>query len=226
MSVYTVTAVNNSLTFWKFFVYQPPIGGDLTLAWFASPILIPNRGGTTLFNWQTNYQFVWSQTGIVEPGKVIKASGEKNCDPDGANTTTFTFQGGTPVLSDPVPGGDKGTLSIFNGPTIPPHTFAEGIGMSGSATFVLNAGPNLSHTLSIPKPAYYIAAIIEVEQGEVMDVTTITKTAEIPFPTGPGVFNVTATLQADNTWSFIPPFVGEGPQVGQVAKGAKVKQQA
>ena len=220
MAFYTVLAVNNSETAWKFFVYQPPVAGDLTLAWLASPS-IPNGGGFTTFYWQTNYQFVWSATGIVEAGKIVTAGGEKNCDPQGSNTTTFAVQDGTPVLSDPVSGGSEGTLYIFDGSTTPINTYAVGIGMSGSPTYVENAEPSLEHSLT-PKPAYYIAAIEEVEQGKIMDTTTITKIAEINFPEN--VYNMTATFEADDTWSITQPSVGQGAKVPQVAKGAKVAQ--
>ena len=71
--------------------------------------------------------------------------------------------------------------------------------MSGDGTFVVNAKSNLHHTFT-PTPIHYIVASDEVEKGEVMDKTTITQTAEIQFPTG--VYSMTATLQADNTWSI------------------------
>ena len=226
MPTYSVQVFNNSKTTWKFFVYQPPpvSYSNLTLAWLASRVQIPS-GHTTQFVWQKSYQFVWSATQTVEPGVIIQARGQVYCDPQGANTTWFEFQNGTPALSDPVSGGAKGTLYINDAPNIPPHLYAVGIGMSLSPTFVESAEPNLPHML-IPLPDYYIAAIDEVEQGEVMDVKTITKTAEIPqFPTG--VYNMTATFQADDTWSFTPFSVGQEakvPQVDQVAKGAKVTQ--
>ena len=96
--------------------------------------------------------------------------------------------------------------------------------MSGSATFVANAEPTITYMFSSTQ-GYYIAAINEVEQGEVMDKTSITKAAELQFPTG--VCNMTATLKADNTWSITPSTVGQGAkdsQVDQVAKDAKVAQ--
>ena len=234
MTKYSVQVVNNSETAWKFFVYQSPPSdvSDLTLAWFASPFRIPS-GGDTQFDWDINYQFMWSATGIVKPGITFTASGQKDCDPQDANTTTFTFQDDTPDLSEPVPGGDKGNLYIHDGHNVPSKTFAVGVGMSGSGTFVVNAGPNLGHTLT-PTPAYYIAAIDEVKVGEIMDIKTITQTAEIKFPSG--VTTMVATLQSDNTWSITQamgevsqvPQVAQVPQVNQAAKGAKaqVKQQA
>ena len=223
MTTHTVKVVNNANTAWKFYVYQSPPAdnSDLTLAWFTSPFKIPSGGGTTEFSWQDNHQFVWSSTGIVAPGITFKASGIKECDLQDANTTTFTFQDDTPDLSDPVFGGDAGTLYINAGGEIPANTFAVGVGMSGSGTFVANTGPNLRHIFT-PKPAYYIAAINEVEQGEVMDIKTITQTAEIKFPIN--VFKMTATLQENNAWSITQSPLGldaKVPQVDQVAKGTK-----
>ena len=214
--------VNNNKTAWKFFVYQRVYTSDLTVAWLASSIQIPS-GYTTQFIWQSNYQFVWGTTGIVEPGTIFRASGQVNCDPQGANTTTFAIQDGTPAFSEPVSGSNKGTLTINEDPNILPNTYAVGIGMAQSATFVVNAEPNLTHMIT-PLPGYYIAAIDEVEQGEVMDTKTITKNAEIQFPTG--VYNMTATFQADDTWSITPSSVGQEakvPQVDQVAKVPQVK---
>ena len=213
MSVYTVTAVNNSTTPWTFFIYQPPISGNLTLAWLASQHPIPSGGGITQFPWQTNYQFVWAATGFIQPGKVVKPAAKKDCDPQDANTTTFTFQGPIPVFSEPVPGATKGTLCIFDGSNIPPDTYAVGVGLSGNATYVENAGPGFRHALT-PPTTYYIAAISVVEQGQVLDIRTITQSAKIPF--SPGVYSITATLQADNLWTFT-----SGPP--RVVKGAKVK---
>ena len=204
MTTYSVTVVNNSRSAWKFFLYQTPPGHDLdlvSLAWLALPFKVPNGGASTRFYWQTNYQFVWSTTAIVKPGKIIKASGLKSCDPQGANTTTFTLQGSTPVFSDPVSGGNKGTLYINDDAAIPSQTYAVGIGMSDNPTFVVNAEPNMTHPLTpTPVNSVYIAAIDEVEQGEVIDLTTLNKTAQIEFPTG--VYNMTATFQAYNMWTF------------------------
>ena len=212
--------VNDANSAWQFYVYQPPPTetSDLTLAWLTSPFKIPNGGTTYNFSWQISYQFMWAYPGPVEPGITFKAIGQNECDPQGANTTTFTFQDNTPDLSDPVPGGNKGTLYIFDGSEIPINTFAVGIGMSGSGTFCVNAEPNLKHEFN-PEPTYYVAAINEVEKGEVMDIKTITMTAEIKFPIN--VYKMTATLQASNTWSITQtPF--EVPQVDQDAEGAKV----
>ena len=227
MTTYTVKAVNGSKTAWTFFLYQVQPGSGLTLAWFVTPIKIPIQDAF-VFNWQTNYQFIWSHTGPVRPRIIVKAGGQTNCDPEGANTTRFTYHQNFPQFSHPVPGGAKGTLTIRDAEDVPKSTFAVGIGMSGIPTNVETAEPKSTHTFTSP-PVYYIAAIDEVMQGEVMDIKTITKTAEIKFPTG--VHNMTAILNAENKWIFTPTSVGQGaqvPQVGQVtkAKVAQVKEQA
>ena len=206
MPSYTVKVVNNSESTWKFFVYQPPPAGhisELTLAWIASPYRVVPED-KTFFKWETNYQLVWSPTGELLPGVTFIANGQKDCDPNGANESTFTFQNDTPTLSDAVSGGVKGTLYIHSGPGIPSNTFAVGIGMSGKGTFVVNARPNVTEVFT-PTLAYYIAAINEVQEGEVMDVTTISQSAEIKFPTN--VHTLTATLNPNNTWSITQQLV-------------------
>ena len=219
MATYSVQVINNSKTAWKFFLYQPcDYPSFQTLAWLASAIQI-RSGYTTVFIWQSNYQFVWGATGIVKTGTIFIAGGEINCDPQAKNATTFTIQDGTPVFSDPV-SGRKNTLAITDGPKVPFETYAVGIGMSGSGTVITQAEPTITHMFT-PTTGYYIAAIEEVEQGEVMDIKTITKNAEIHFPTG--VYNMTATFQADDTWIITPSSVEQGtkvPQVDQVGKGA------
>ena len=98
MTTYTVKAANGSKTAWKFFL-QPV--SELTLAWLVTPFKVP-IGDTFVFNWRTNYQFMWSATGLVMPGIIVKVGGQKNCDPEGANTTRFTFRFDVPEFSDPV----------------------------------------------------------------------------------------------------------------------------
>ena len=199
---YNVTVKNNANAPWKFYVFQSPpaITNDLTLAWFASPFHIA-PGDMTTFSWNTNYQFVWSATGEVKPGITFKATGSKEGDPQVKNQTKFTFVNDTPDLSDPTTGGPQGSLTIHDGDTVPPKTFAVGVGMSGNGTYVVNAGPNLVHQFT-PTPAYYVAAIEEVEEGQVMDIKTITETGDLKFP--PNVYSLTATLKADNTWDVQP----------------------
>ena len=201
-TTYTVTVINDSADAWKFYVFQQPpsIANNLSLAWFASPYKIAPKDQIQ-FQWNIQYSFVWSDTGIVKPGVKFTATGLKDCDPQNKNLTTFDFINDTPQLSDPTSGGIAGSLLIKDGPSVSSDTFAVGVGMSGKGTYVVNAGPNLKHKFTAD-PLYFVVAADEVVEGQVMDITTITQSGSLIFP--PNVLDLTATLLADNTWKITP----------------------
>jgi len=195
---YSLKLINESTQPWIFFVFQklpeetPKI---FSLAWFASPyLLVP--GTDITFEWQINYNFVWTQTGVLIPGVVFHASATKDCDPAGANTTNFSLNPG-PNLSNPYKAPPAGSLVINDAADVPGEQFAVGIGMSGMGTFAVQAGPNLKHMFT-PKPTYWVAAGADQKIGTVLDIATITKTAEAKFPTN--VYALKATLGEDNLW--------------------------
>lgn len=201
-TIYSVCVVNHGNRAWKFLVYQKPpsITENLSLAWIASPYHIA-VGDSITFKWDIQYSFVWAATGVVKPGVTFIATGLKDCDPNSKNITNFTFLHDTPQLSDPTDGGEPGSLTIKDGSTVPVKTFAVGVGMSGKGTYVVNAGPNLTHVFT-PELKYYVLAADEVTEGEVMDITTITGSGDLVYP--PNVYNLTATLREDNTWDIAP----------------------
>jgi hypothetical protein len=74
-------------------------------------------------------------------------------------------------------------------------------GGAGSGTFAVQAQPNSLLTFT-PHPAYWVTAGT-FEHGEVLDIGSILgDSAEIQFP--PGVYNMTAILNLDNTWTVQP----------------------
>ncbi len=198
---YSLTMVNRSGGNWTFYVYQKlpqPQPNIFSLAWFASPFVIVD-GSLIKFEWEINYNFVWSATGSVRPGVQFEASGVEDCDPNGNNTTEFSVNPG-PHLTTPVRGQPSGSLVIKDAPIVPNQTYSVGIGMSGQGTYVVQAGANLSHIFS-PTPTYWIAAGQNVKVGQVLNIDTITQTAEVKFPVNE--FRKVATLHEDNTWSLI-----------------------
>ena len=199
---YSVKVVNNGAAPWKFYVYQQPptIANNLSLAWFAAPYHIAS-GDSITFSWNIQYSFVWSATGIIKAGVKFKATGLKDCDPTGKNLTKFSFNNDTPQLSDPTSEGTAGSLTIKDDKSVPSNKFAVGVGMSGKGTYVVNAGPNLTHQFT-PEPKYYVVAADEVVEGEVMDITTVTGPGSLVFP--PNVYDLNATLKSDNTWDINP----------------------
>jgi hypothetical protein len=195
---YLLTLKNQSAQPWTFYVYQrmPGQSNDVfSLAWFASPFVI-TPGNRISFEWQIDYNFVWGTTGTVIPGITFNAGGEIITSPDGSNTTTFSTKPG-PNLSSAVKAPPAGSLVIKDADDVPNSTYSVGIGMSGTGTFVVQAGPNLTHQFT-PTPSYWIAAGSEVKVGTVLNIQTVTRTTEVKFPVS--VYSQTRTLNESNIW--------------------------
>jgi rhizosphere induced protein len=203
---YRLKVINNSSNYADFCVYQqdPDLGvPDVqSLAWFAKP-LFPTTVAT--FTWTIDYSFVWSETGELKPGVLFEASQVWPADPSNPADSqvlfsyldeAYSFEHGVAV---PTP--KPGSLYIREQPTIPLKQASVGVGMAGSGTFAVQAQPNSLLTFT-PHPAYWVTAGT-FEQGEVLDIGSILgDSAEIQFP--PGVYNMTAILNLDNTWTVKP----------------------
>ena len=181
---------NESNTAWSFVVYQKPPVGAKSLAWFASPFHI-GVGSEITFSWNVNYQFVW------KPGINFNALELKDCDIFNNNMTYFTIKYDGPGLSDAVFGADEGSLKIVDGHNVPLNKYSVGVAMSQNGLFAVNSGPNVTHVFT-PHPSYWVAAMIDVKKGDVLDIKTITRNTEVHFPFG--AISMTATFKADNTW--------------------------
>ncbi|SCB39917.1 protein rhiA [Rhizobium hainanense] len=199
---YSLLLKNQSAQPWTFYVYQKmpqQVADVFSLAWFCSPYQI-RVGNQIKFTWEIDYNFVWSDTGQLIPGVEFLASGVQDGSPSGANTTTFSLDGG-PGFSNPVRGDPAGSLVIKDAANVPNSRFSVGIGMSGTGTYVVQAGTNLTHTFT-PTPSYWIAAGTNVSIGTVLSIDTITQTNEAKFPSA--VYNLVGTLQEDNSWTVNP----------------------
>jgi len=202
---YRLKVINDSSNYADFCVYQqdPKLGVPKvqSLAWFAKP-LFPTTVAN--FTWTIDYSFVWSETGELKPGVLFEASQVWPADPGDPLDSqvlftyldqAYTFEEGEAVLTPQL-----GSLYVREQPAIPLKQASVGIGMAGSGTFAVQAQPNTLLTFT-PHPAYWITAGT-YQQGEVLDIGAITEAAEIQFP--PGVFNMTAILKLDNTWTVQP----------------------
>ncbi len=199
-TLYSLEMRNQSTENLIFFVYQKlphPTESIFSLAWLVSPYVIV-VDNSIFFEWQITYEFAWSDTGSLMPGTIFRINGSKPADPNGANQTTFSFDPG-PHLSDPVIGGSSDSLSIISASDVPSNEFSVGIGMSGIATFAMQAEPKLTYMIA-PEQTYWVAAATQMKVGTALDTQTIFPTAEAPF--GPGVNNLIATLEPDQTWTI------------------------
>ena len=198
---YHLKIVNESNNPWTFYVYQkaPDIISDevFSLAWFASPYKV-RVGNYVEFTWAIKYQFVWSATGEVRPEVVFRTGGSKDCKPSGKNHTKFEA-GQAPGLSEPFQAPQEGSLYIENEDNVPVKKFAVGIGMSGNGTFVRQAQPNLTFNFT-PTPTYWVAAGEEEQVGTILNIKTVTRTAQVIFPRNE--YSMVATLGSDNKWEI------------------------
>lgn len=195
---YLLTLKNKSAAAWTFYVYQKapqPASNIFSLAWFASPFVIM-PGNQITFEWEITYNFVWGANGQVIPGVTFNASGDISADPAGANTTTFSALPG-PNLSGAVKAPPSGSLVIKDADDVPNNTFSVGIGMSGTGTYVVQAGTSLTHQFT-PTPSYWVAAGTDVRVGTVLNIQTVTNNAEVKYPVN--VFDKTLTLNESNIW--------------------------
>lgn len=194
---YSITLVNNSTQSGTFMVFQKDPGAYpnvMSLAWMAKNA----HPATQLsFDWTQDYNFVWDETGMLVPGVTVEASQVLPADPTGSNSIKLIHDGFGFSFEDPGTESQPGSLLIQEDATIPPNTAAVGIGMSGAATFMVQAQPNMNVVFT-PHPEYWVA-FGNFEQGEVLDVEEMTNAMQINFP--PNTYHAKATLNADNTWT-------------------------
>jgi len=199
---YSLNLINQSAQAWTFYVYQKmpsQVADVFSLAWFCSPYKI-RVGDHIRFTWEIEYNFVWSDTGELIPGVTFDAGGPKDCSPSGKNTTEFSLTPG-PGLSEPVKGPPDGSLIINDAADVPNNKFSVGIGMSGTGSYAVQAGTNLQHVFT-PTPSYWVAAGTNTRIGTVLNINTITQTAEAKFKSA--VFALDCVLGGDNTWDISP----------------------
>jgi hypothetical protein len=208
-TTYTLTVQNESINVFDMCVYQvdPNIGNPnvMSLAWFTQESYPTTK---TVFSWQIDYSFVWSQTGVLVPGVTFNASQSWPADPSVVGVSTSKTAGNQIGFSKPskaytftstaTPKAQIGTLYVAEDKTLPLQQASVGIGMGGSGTFAVQAQPNLPLTFT-PHPVYYLTAG-QYSKGEVLDIGAVTNPVPIEF--GPGVFDMTATLNKDNTWTL------------------------
>lgn len=198
---YSMTLINNSNQDWVFYVYQKApaqVADVFSLVWFCSPYQIRKGGDKIKFQWEIDYNFTWSDTGVLQPGIYYTASGDKDCSPSGDNTTEFALDPG-PGLTEPIKGQPTGSLVINDASSVPANKFSVGIGMSNAGSYAVQAGPNLTHTFT-PTPSYWIAAGRNQKLGQVLSIDTITQTAEAKF--GTAVFDLNCNLNGANVWEI------------------------
>lgn len=197
MTQYSLTCVNNSNLIGSFAVFQkaPPVtmpGNIFSLAWFARPA---HPGSSVTFTWSVDYCFVWSETGVLQPGINFSASQIVSADPERDNLVQLTVdQYGASYFNDPNVAGASGSLTIQQLSGVVPNRTSVGVGMSGAGTFVVQAAPNMTAVFT-PHPNYWVL-FGNYQTGDVMDIEDLTGAQEVTY--GGSLTTRTATLGLNN----------------------------
>lgn len=197
MTSYSLTCVNNSQISGSFAVFQkaPPMttpGNVFSLAWFTRPTA---PGSRVTFTWGLDYSFVWSETGLLQPGINFSATQVISADPNGQNLVQLTQDSaGATTFINPGVNGALGSLTIQQLSNVAPGRTSVGVGMAGSGTFAVQAAPNMTAVFT-PHPNYWVI-FGNYETGDVIDIEDVTGAVEVTY--GGALTSRTAALGLDN----------------------------
>ena len=116
MASYSVTCANNSSSPGRFVVFQkaPPDPDVFSLASFAKAA---HPGTQVTFHWTTDYCFVWSETGVINPGISFNAWQVVPADPVSRNFIQLTEDAyAATYFTSPTDAGPQGALTIDTRP--------------------------------------------------------------------------------------------------------------
>ncbi|MBK5957257.1 hypothetical protein CCR97_03410 [Rhodoplanes elegans] len=195
---YTLRFRNRSESQHDFLCYQQGIDVNLpnvyTLAWFAKPVA---NDAFVDFTWTIDYNFVWSEQGMLVPGVKFQAGQVVPAGLRESNRVEFTRIDGAFQFASQSSTGAAGSLTINGADGVPKRAAKFGIGMSGYGTHVVDAEPNFA-AIFTPHPEYWVS-FGDYDQGEVLDIQTLVNAAKVPFPAN--VYEMTVALDAGNNWT-------------------------
>ncbi|MCV6636293.1 hypothetical protein [Candidatus Albibeggiatoa sp. nov. NOAA] len=196
---YTLTVKNDSTQTGSFCIYQEHpdtnVGNITTLAWLAKAAHPTTR---LEFAWEIDYDFVWAKTTELRPGTIVRTSQAWPANLSTRNQVDFDFTNKAYTFTNQSQGGYEDNLYINQTQRVRTSEAAVGIGMSGKGTFLVESQPNMKIVMT-PKPTYWLV-FGHFQEGEVLDIETVTKTAcKLEFK---GTTNMDVVLKSDNTWEI------------------------
>jgi len=204
-ATFSVTVINQSqldspATF-TLFATVPTVAANPTyaLAWQLAQV---GTGNTHLFSWPMTWAFAYAGAGVTVGGQWLP-EGTMAANPNAATGCSATFAYNGDFGMTPATGQPTGTtLWVTDAPSIPvPATRRSAVGLTlgGAAACATDAGPNLRQTFTLA-PSYAIDDDRYV-LGQVVDPGTVAQFQALDFGGGSAL---TATLNADNTWTVVP----------------------
>ncbi|WP_430409911.1 hypothetical protein [Kordia sp.] len=177
---------------------QEPNEDDLkSLVWLSKDA---NPDTTVTFQWAAEYSVVWSET-EVKNGVTITSSQVLPAGLDQDNKITLTkIDDAYQFINQTTDPDSNGSITIFCDNSVVSNQATIGIEISGVITTNIPASPGFSNMIT-PTNKYWIA-FGNFTEREILDTETFTKAAEIDFSSG--INNMTAILNADDTWTIEP----------------------
>lgn len=200
---YRLHVTNNSNAFEQFAVFQndPDLGvtNVLSLAWLVQGVQ-PQK--TVVFEWTEDYSFT-----LFEQNANTHATRSVPVDPHDPATQQVQL------------GYTDGALTFQNGPAIGTPQFGSvylrelgsipaagaglvGLAIDGKPAYAAPAAPNTNLVFTFEPGLNYWLGAGTFEAGATLDVEAVLAPTPIDFP--PGVFDLTAVLKNDNTWTVAP----------------------
>ncbi len=207
---YTMIFINNSNNAWNFCCYQQDPGildqGAFSAAWFVAQVV--HTTTNIKFQWTIDFGLSWSQSGVIKPG-IVYFPGQNWLVTPAENTVTLTKQDGSYTFENQTQQDPTTAFNIVqDGTIVSPDGIGIGISMQitdawggkkGLNTlYAQSAQPNVTTQFTVT-PKYYVVFAQDIQPSEILNVTNMTNTVEIPYDVG--VYSMVVTLNAQNQWS-------------------------
>ena len=197
-----VLEVRNSSAAQFDFVFFLPVprrspDGTYPLVWFAHSLAASTSGYST---WQLTHALVWAETGLLKPGEILRPGQVLPAQLDSGNAAEVIRASGAYQFTNKTD-GPPGKLTISPDGTIPASTVSVGIGMSGKATFAVQARPKRRVQFHPPAaPNYIVAASTSgIDTGQVLDGRAQSLTSHEVAPPA-NLYGAITELDGGNTW--------------------------
>jgi hypothetical protein len=198
--IYTLLITNNSNNPGHVCVFQTDpdvnVPNMRSLAWFSK---YTHPTTTVKFDWKIEYDFVWSETGILDTEIIFFPCQKWKADLSTKNKITLTYENAF-TFKEQTQGTNNNKLYIWNDGTIPPKKASVGIGMYGKSVFAVQAQSNMDVIFTPKSPKYWVS-FGNYKQGQVLDIKEMSIVKEIVFPNN--IFSMTAILKPDHTWKVM-----------------------
>jgi len=197
---YTLSVVNDSTQVGDFCIFQQTpdtnVSNLLTLAWLSKSA----HPSTLLeFEWQLDYNFVWTKQTRLRAGTVVHTSQAWDANLMTQNKVDFDLTDNAYTFESLGQGGYEGNLYINQSQRVNTREAYVGVGMSGKGTFLVESQPNMKVVMT-PKPTYWLI-FGNYKEGQVLDLSTVTDTAcRLEYK---GTTNMNVVLKSDNTWDIL-----------------------